>query len=116
MTGIIGDIIKGVVWGSTLWIISGLLMPLAGWLNRLGPDVLQAPGLFAFGLGWSAALALFVGHVVYGIAIGLTSYMAADIFPLETLGWKGYRKAELPPAGRLYEDPSFPEHPSIGVR
>ena len=116
MTGIIGDIIKGVVWGSVLWIISGLLMPLAGWLNRLGPDVLQTPGLFAIGLGWSAALALFIGHIVYGLAIGLTSYMAADIFPLETLGWKGYTKAELPPAGRLYQDPNFPEHPPIGLR
>ena len=116
MTGIIGDIIKGATWGFVLWIVSGLLMPVAGWLNRLGPDTLQLPGLFGFHLGWPAALALLVGHIVYGLAIGLTSYMAADIFPLETLGWKGYIKAELPPAGRLYQDANFPEYPPIGIR
>ena len=116
MTGIVGDIIKGVVWGSVLWVISGLLMPVAGWLNRLDPGVFEHPGFFAFALGWRAALALLVGHIVYGLAIGFTSYMAADIFPLETLGWKGYVKAELPPAGRLFDDPDFPEYPWIGLR
>jgi hypothetical protein len=116
MTGIVGDVMKGLAWGATLWIISGLTMPIAGWLNHLGADVVRSPGFFGFALGWKGALALLAGHIAYGLAIGLTSYMAADIFPLETLGWKGYVKAELPPAGRLYPDDNFPEYPPIGVR
>ena len=116
MTGILGEVSKGLTWGLTLWILSGLLMPVAGWLNRLPSGTLELPGFFGLGLGVKGALALLGGHIAYGLAIGLVSYMAADVFPLETLGWQGYVKAELPPAGTLYEDREFPEYPTLGSR
>jgi hypothetical protein len=115
MTGMVGDVMKGLSCGLGLWVLSGLLLPVAGLLNRLAPGVAQHPGFFALAFGWKGAAALLAGHIVYGLAIGLTSYMAADIFPLETIGWKGYIKAELPPGGTLYQE-DFPEHPSLGAR
>lgn len=116
MTGIVSDCIKGLSWAVALWIASGLAMPVAEALNRLPPGVFEPAGVFGFGKGAPGAFALLAGHLLYGLALGLTCYMAADIFPMETLGWRGYVKAELPPAGTLYPKSGVPEYPSLGSR
>src|ERR687885_2644669 len=37
--GAIGAAVKGAAFGIALWVLSGVLLPVAGWLNRLGPGV-----------------------------------------------------------------------------
>jgi hypothetical protein len=114
--GILGATVKGLGFGVALWVLSGVLLPVAGWLNRLPPDVVQRPGFFAIHTGWTGVLAALGGHLVYGLSVGLIAAMGEGIFPVETLGWPGHRRAETPPAGRLYPDPNMPEHPPIGER
>jgi len=116
MTGLVGDCVKGLCWALLLWLASGLMLPIAQALNRLPPGTFEPPGFFGLGFGARGVFALLAGHVLYGIPLGLTCYMAADIFPLETLGWRGYAKAELPPAGTLYPKPGVPEYPTLGTR
>jgi hypothetical protein len=114
--GVLGAAVKGLSFGAGLWVLSGVLLPVAGWLNRLGPGVVQSPGFFAIHTGWLGALAVLGGHLVYGLSVTLIAAMGEGIFPVETLGWPGHRRAETPPAGQLYPDPQLPEHPPIGER
>lgn len=86
-------LLKGVVWGTILWIVSGLLLPLLGWLNQLAG--LENPGFFALGEGVLAALGVLLGHLAYGATLGLVAAMGQGISPLDTLGWYGYRRSGL---------------------
>jgi hypothetical protein len=114
--GVLGAAIKGLAWGSALWVVSGVLLPVAGWLNRLDPGLVPRPGLFAIHTGWPGVFAMLAGHLAYGVAVALVAAMGEGIFPMETLGWPGYRRAETPPAGMLCPDPALPEYPPIGER
>ena len=114
--GVLGAIVKGLGFGVGLWILSGFLLPVAGWLNHLGPDVVRSPGFFAIRTGWAGVLALLGGHLAYGLSVALIAAMGEGIFPMETLGWPGHRRAETPPGATLYPDPTMPEYPSIGER
>lgn len=86
-------LIKGLVWGVILWIVSGLLLPLLGWISQL--NGLANPGFFALGEGVLAALGLLLGHLAYGIALGLVSAMGHGISPLSVMGWYGYGRVDL---------------------
>ena len=114
--GVLGAAIKGLAFGFGLWVLSGVLLPVAGWLNRLPPGVVQHPGFFAMHTGWLGVLAVLGGHLVYGLTVALIAAMGEGIFPMETLGWPGHRRAETPPAATLYQDPTMPEYPPIGER
>lgn len=86
-------LIKGLVWGAILWVLSGLLLPLFGWINQLAGW--GNPGFFALGEGVLAALGVLLGHLAYGAALGLVSAMGRGISPLDTLGWYGYGRSGL---------------------
>lgn len=86
-------VVKGVAWGGVLWVLSGLLLPVLGWLGRL--EGLENPGLFALGEGALAALGVLLGHLAYGAALGLVSAMGQGISPLGVLGWYEYGKSGL---------------------
>ena len=86
-------LLKGVIWGVLLWVVSGLLLPVLGWINQLAG--LENPGFFALGAGVLAALALLLGHLLYGAVLGLVAVMARGIAPIDTLGWYEYGRSEL---------------------
>lgn len=114
--GVMGAAIKGVALGVGLWIVSGCLLPIAGWLNRLDPSLVHPPGLFAMHTGLVGMAALLAGHLAYGVVLALVAGMGEGIFVLETLGWQGHRRAETPPSSSMYEDLTFPEYPATGDR
>jgi hypothetical protein len=89
-----GALLKGVLWGVTLGIISGLLLPLFGLLNRLPAGEVANPGFFALNQGFRAAVGLLLGHLLYGIALALVTNMGQAIDPLEVIGWPGYSHGE----------------------
>lgn len=95
--GLGGAVGKGFLWGLTLAIVSGFLVPLFGALNQLSDQGLSNPGLFALSLGPLGPVELAVGHVSYGLALALVAAMGQGISPLATVGWLGYTKAETPP-------------------
>lgn len=87
---------KGLLWGLILWILSGLILPVLGLFNRLPPGELSAPGVFALGLGISGALALLLGHLVYGVVVAVVAAMGQGISPIQVLGWEGYEAGIVP--------------------
>ena len=115
ITGFFAGAVKGIAWALVLFILSGLLLPIAGAINRLDESVVTNPGFFASNLGGMGILGLFLGHIVYGLALGLISGMGEGIFPMDTMGWPGYLKGETPPGGSYYQE-DFPEYPSLGER
>lgn len=86
-------LIKGLVWGGMLWVLSGLALPVMGWLNQL--EGLVNPGFFAIGQGLLATIGVLLGHLAYGAALGLISAMGRGIAPLDVLGWYEYGRADL---------------------
>jgi hypothetical protein len=115
--GLLAAPLKGIAWGTALWVLSGLMLPVVGALNRLDPGVVRNPGLFALREGVLGALGLLGGHLAYGVALALVAAMGQGIFPTDTLGWTGYTKAEAPPPGRLLSGSHvLPEYPPVGER
>jgi hypothetical protein len=114
--GLRGATLRGILWGLALWVLSGILLPVFAALNRLGADVVRSPGPFAISTGARGVVALLGGHLVYGLALALIATMGDGIFPLETMGWPGYLKAETPPGHLLRPEEGLPQHPPVGVR
>jgi hypothetical protein len=114
--GVLGSAIKGLALSIGLWVLSGMLLPIAEWLNRLDPALVHPPGFFGLNLGLAGAGALLLGHLLYGLSVALVAGMGEGIFVLETVGWPGHRRAETPPSGELYPDAKLPEYPAIGER
>ncbi len=114
--GVLGSALKGLALGISLWLLSGILLPIAGWLNRLDPEVVQPPGFFGINTGLRGMAGLLLAHLVYGLALAIVAGIGEGVFVMETLGWPSHRRAETPPAGRLYPDPTMPEYPFIGER
>jgi hypothetical protein len=94
--GFSGAAVKGLVWGFILWILSGLLLPLLGLLNRI--DGLGNPGLFGLNAGFMAPLGSLLGHLAFSLATALIAAMGQGIEPIDTLGWNGYHHADVRPA------------------
>ena len=114
--GFRGAILRGILWGIALWVLSGVLLPIFAALNRLGADVVRSPGPFAIATGVRGVVALLGGHLVYGLALALIATMGEGIVPLETLGWPGYLKGEVPPGDLLPREERLPEYQPVGVR
>jgi hypothetical protein len=96
--GFTGALQKGLLWGTTLWLAAGLLLPLLGVLTRA--EGVTNPGFFGLPAGLGAAGFLLVGHLAYGLCVALIAAMARGISPIESLGREGYRSV-----GGLVEDP-----------
>jgi hypothetical protein len=95
--GLIGAIIKGLLWGGALWLLGGLLLPLFAWLNRMAG--VESPGFFAWNSGIIGVAGFLAGHLVYGVVIALTTAMSRGIMPLELIGWYGHGYADTPEIG-----------------
>lgn len=96
--GFVGALIKGVLWGLILWAVTGLLLPVLGAINRLGPQELTNPGFFAAAEGAAGVAVLLIGMPAYGLALSLIAAMGQGIHPIRTVGWRGYRKGSPPEA------------------
>jgi hypothetical protein len=101
--GFRGGLLKGIIWGLVLWLVSGLLLPFMAELNQLP---MENPGFFALATGWRGAAGVLLGHLAYGLALGLMATFNQGIEPLEALGWPGYRKAAVPLARPAKEQES----------
>ena len=88
--GFTGALVKGLLWGLILWIVTGLILPVLGALNQLA--ALPAPTFFALETGWPGALGLLLGFVAYGITLALIAEMGRGIEPIDTLGWLGHHQ------------------------
>jgi hypothetical protein len=86
-----GALIKGLVWGLILFILTGLLIPLLGLLNRI--EGFENPGLFGWEAGLLAAIALLIAHLVFGLATAVILAMPNGIEPTDTIGWDGISMA-----------------------
>ena len=96
-TGLAGAVAKGAVWGAILWVVlGGVLLPLAGAVNRVA-EVMN-PGPLAVATGLAGGLLLLLAHLVYGLALSLVAWLGQGLAPLDTIGWEGYRRAEHRPA------------------
>jgi hypothetical protein len=86
-------LVKGLVWGGILWILSGVLLPVLGWLSQL--EGLKNPGFFALGEGVLGVVGVLLGHLAYGAALGLISAMGREISPLDVMGKYDYKVSGL---------------------
>jgi hypothetical protein len=93
--GLSGALLKGVLWGLVLWALSGVLLPLFGWLNQLTDQGLENPGFFALEAGVLGALGILLGHLAYGVALALVASMGHGISPLELLGQVDYERSDM---------------------
>jgi hypothetical protein len=91
--GLRNGLVKGLAWGAILWVLSGLALPVLGWLNQAGS--IGNPGFFALGAGLLATAGVLLGHLVYGAALGVIAVMGRGISPIDTLGWYEYGRGEL---------------------
>jgi len=65
---------KGFLFGNTLFLFSSLIaLPLLGFANpQMQKGNVPKPGFFALKLeGWRTAASNYLGHVVFGLALGL---------------------------------------------
>jgi hypothetical protein len=104
-----GGLLRGLILGLALWLLSGLLLPFMAQLNQLP---IENPGFFALGTGWLGAAGVLLGHLAYGIALGLTMTFHMGIEPLEAIGWPGYQKAYVPEISSHFEGGRAVEPPS----
>jgi hypothetical protein len=99
--GFWGGLLRGLILGLVLWILSGLLLPFVAQLNQLH---VEDPGFFALDTGLLGAAGLLLGHLAYGIALGLMMTFHQGIEPMEAIGWPGYRKAAVPEISTHFEN------------
>jgi hypothetical protein len=92
--GFTGAVVKGLLWGLALWVLSGLLLALFAALNRLSPASVAHPRFFAAAQGILGAAGLLIGHLVYGVSVALVAAMPQGITLIETIGWEGYHPGE----------------------
>ncbi|MFZ3590379.1 hypothetical protein ACOI1C_14280 [Bacillus sp. DJP31] len=71
------NVLTGIVYAVVfaMMIVAGLIvMPITGVVHPLvKAEVIPNPGFFALGFGMKAGLFTFLGHVVYGLVLGLMS-------------------------------------------
>lgn len=84
-------LVKGLLLGGVLWVLSGLLLPALGWFSQLSN--LENPGFFALGEGVLAAAGVLLGHLLYGVAVALVAAMSRGMAPIDLLGWYEYEKS-----------------------
>jgi TM2 domain-containing membrane protein YozV len=82
-----GALLKGLLAGLILWVLSGVLLPLFGALGRLPTDELQNPGFFALGAGLLGPVVLLAHQLLYGLTLALVAAMGRDVSPVDTIGW-----------------------------
>jgi hypothetical protein len=99
--GFWAGLLRGLILGLVLWLVSGLLLPFIGELNQLP---IENPGFFALATGLLGATGVLLGHLAYGIALGLMMTFHQGIEPLEAIGWPGYRKAAVPEISTHFEN------------
>jgi hypothetical protein len=91
--GFTGATLKGLIWGLILFVLTGVLVWVAGLLNR-SPGI-ENPGFFALNLGIPAAAWLLAGHLAFGLTTALITAMAQGIEPIDTLGWNTHKHGDL---------------------
>ena len=90
-----GALLKGVLWGALVWIVTGAALVVGSAANRTNGA--GAAGWFAASSGIAAVGWLFGGCLAYGIALALIIAMEHGITGLDTLGWTGYYHASTGP-------------------
>lgn len=82
-----GALLKGLLAGFGLFVLSGVLLPLFGALGRLPGSELDDPGLFGLAAGLLGPVVLLVEQILYGLALALVAAMGRGISPVDTIGW-----------------------------
>jgi hypothetical protein len=82
-----GGLLKGVLWGLGLAVLTGMLLPLLGLLSRAAGVGFFDPGPFALALGLSGPLQLLLGTQLYSLAFALVAAMPHGLQPLDSVGW-----------------------------
>lgn len=82
-----GALLKGLLAGMVLWVLSGAVLALYGVLGRLPSGELQDPGLFGLGAGLLGPVVLLVEQLAYGLSLAVVAAMGRGISPVDTIGW-----------------------------
>lgn len=82
-----GALLKGLLWGLLLWLLSGALLPVFAFFGAPATDELHAPGLFALGTGLLGPVVLLAQQLAYGLSLAAVASMGRDVSPLDTIGW-----------------------------
>jgi hypothetical protein len=91
-----GALLKGLVFGFLVWVLSGLLFPLFSYLNQISHSDLVLPGFFAVDVGWTAFGIVLIAHIGYGLALALLMAMPQGIIhPLDLLGWHSHAHGDI---------------------
>ncbi len=61
----------GLLGGSILWVIAGLFMGIIPMMHPEIPARQPAPGFFVMNCGVPDVVTFFVGHLIYGVVVGI---------------------------------------------
>jgi hypothetical protein len=82
-----GALLKGVLFGLALAVLTGLLLPLLGVLSKADGNGFLDPGPFGFGLGLAGPLQLLAGTQLYAVTFAIVAAMARGLQPVDSVGW-----------------------------
>lgn len=98
-----GVALKGAIIGLTLWLLSGLLLPLLQVFSSGAGH--SGYGFFAVEAGIGSALWFVVPHLGYGLALAFIAAMTHGIKPIDTLGWDGHYHGDIREVALGREEP-----------
>ncbi len=73
----------GLVGGFVLWVAAGVFLAIVPLVHREIPEQAATPGAFARNLGRADVVAFLVGHLLYGVVVGV---LYASLHPRGALG------------------------------
>lgn len=82
-----GALLKGLMFGLVLALLTGLLLPVLGLLSKAEAVDFLDPGPFGLGLGVGGLVQLLVGTQLYSLAFALVAAMPRGLQPLDSVGW-----------------------------
>jgi hypothetical protein len=82
-----GALVRGVLFGLGLFVVSGVLVPLLGAVSHVAGVSFLEPGPFGVGLGVSGPLQLLLGTQLYAVTMALVAAMPRGLQPLDAVGW-----------------------------
>lgn len=82
-----GALLKGLLFGLALAVLSGLLLPVLGLVSKSRSVDLLHPGPFGLALGILGPVQLVVGTQLYSLAFALVAAMPRGLQPVDSVGW-----------------------------
>jgi hypothetical protein len=82
-----GALVRAGIFGLSLFVLTGILVPLLGAASHLPAVSLLEPGPFGFGLGVWGPVQLLLGTQLYAVTAALVAAMPRGLQPMDAVGW-----------------------------